>query len=125
MNKRIDPQAAFEAVLDRVKQASIQLAAAGTDADRARWQAELHQAIVAFEGIRVMPVKLTYSVEEAAELLGVSRAFAYECIARGLIPHMRVGTIEESGQARLRGRIRVPHSALMRFIEASTVEAPR
>jgi excisionase family DNA binding protein len=34
---------------------------------------------------------LVYSVTEAAELLGVSRAFAYELAARGDIPVIRLG----------------------------------
>jgi excisionase family DNA binding protein len=52
------------------------------------------------------PERLTYSVEEAARLLGISRAFAYECIARGEIPHLRIGR-----------RILVPRSALHKFVE--------
>ena len=33
------------------------------------------------------PERLTYSVEEAATVLGISRAFAYEPVQRGDIPH--------------------------------------
>ena len=35
--------------------------------------------------------RLTYSVDEAAVLLGVSRSLAYECIQRGEIPSIRFG----------------------------------
>lgn len=54
--------------------------------------------------------RLVYSVSEAAELLGVSRAFAYELVARGELPVIRLGrrrlipkvallALTESGQA--------------------------
>ena len=35
--------------------------------------------------------KLTMSVSEAAEWLGISRAFAYELVARGELPSIRLG----------------------------------
>jgi|GEM_PF-1313428 len=35
--------------------------------------------------------RLVYSVSEAAELLGISRAFAYELVARGELPVIRLG----------------------------------
>jgi excisionase family DNA binding protein len=35
--------------------------------------------------------RLTYSVDETAALLGVSRSMAYECIRRGEIPAIRFG----------------------------------
>lgn len=35
--------------------------------------------------------RLVFSVPEAAELLGVSRAFAYELVARGNLPSIRLG----------------------------------
>ena len=35
--------------------------------------------------------RLTYSVDEAAEALGISRASAYEAIQRGEIPHIKIG----------------------------------
>jgi excisionase family DNA binding protein len=54
---------------------------------------------------------LTYSVEEAAKLLGISRAFAYECVNRGLIPHIRMGR-----------RLLIPRSALHMLV-ASAEEA--
>jgi len=35
--------------------------------------------------------RLTLTVEEAGELLGISRAFAYELVARGELPSLRLG----------------------------------
>ncbi|MEK7424332.1 MAG: helix-turn-helix domain-containing protein [Actinomycetota bacterium] len=35
--------------------------------------------------------RITYSVEEVAELLGISRTTAYECVHRGEIPSRRFG----------------------------------
>lgn len=35
--------------------------------------------------------KLTYTVTEVAELLGISRTSAYECVRRGEIPSLRLG----------------------------------
>ncbi len=35
--------------------------------------------------------RLVLSVEETAGLLGISRAFAYELVARGDIPSLRLG----------------------------------
>jgi excisionase family DNA binding protein len=37
------------------------------------------------------PGRLTLTVEEAAALLGISRAFAYEAVRRGEIPSIRIG----------------------------------
>lgn len=49
--------------------------------------------------------RLTFTVEEAATMLGISRAFAYEAVGRGEIPHIRIGR-----------RILVPRSALDRLL---------
>ena len=49
--------------------------------------------------------RLTLTVEEAAALLGISRAFAYEAVTRGEIPSIRIGR-----------RILVPKVALERFL---------
>ena len=38
-----------------------------------------------------MSRKLTYTVTEAAELLGISRSSAYECVRRGEIPSLTLG----------------------------------
>lgn len=34
---------------------------------------------------------LVWTVEEAGRLLGISRAHAYELVARGELPHLRLG----------------------------------
>lgn len=39
----------------------------------------------------MMQERLTLKVEEAAEALGISRALAYELVARGEIPSLRLG----------------------------------
>jgi excisionase family DNA binding protein len=49
--------------------------------------------------------RLTFTVEEAAHALGVSRAHAYELAARGAIPTLRLGR-----------RILVPREALLRMM---------
>jgi excisionase family DNA binding protein len=49
-----------------------------------------------------------WSVEEAARLLGISRAHAYELVARGDLPHLRLGR-----------RIVVPKQALDALLDAS------
>jgi excisionase family DNA binding protein len=49
--------------------------------------------------------RLVYSVAEAGALLGISRAFAYELVARGELPVIRLG----------RRRL-VPKAALIAFI---------
>jgi excisionase family DNA binding protein len=49
--------------------------------------------------------RLVYSVGEAAVLLGISRAFAYELVARGELPAIRLG----------RRRL-VPKGALLDFV---------
>jgi excisionase family DNA binding protein len=58
----------------------------------------------------VAPVedRLVFTVEEAAQLLGISRSFAYEAVQCGDIPSMRIGK-----------RILVPKAALQRFLESS------
>ena len=35
--------------------------------------------------------RMTYTVDEVAELLGISRTTAYECVNRGEIPSRRFG----------------------------------
>jgi excisionase family DNA binding protein len=49
--------------------------------------------------------RLTLTVEEAAKALGISRAFAYEAVQRGEIPHIRIGR-----------RILVPKAQLDRLL---------
>ncbi|MDG7002202.1 MAG: helix-turn-helix domain-containing protein [Nitrososphaerota archaeon] len=48
------------------------------------------------------------TVEEAAEMLGLSRAFAYEAVNRGEIPSIRIGR-----------RILVPKVALDRLLDSA------
>ena len=38
-----------------------------------------------------MQARLTYTVPEVAELLGISRSSAYECVRRGEIPALTLG----------------------------------
>lgn len=52
----------------------------------------------------------TVSVEEAAMMLGISRAKAYDCARSGEIPALRFGR-----------RIVVPLAALNRMLDASSV----
>ncbi|MDP9336718.1 MAG: helix-turn-helix domain-containing protein [Actinomycetota bacterium] len=49
---------------------------------------------------------LVLSVEEAAHLLGISRAHAYELVARGELAHIRLGR-----------RVVVPRRAIDQLIE--------
>ncbi len=49
--------------------------------------------------------RLTLTVEEAASLLGISRAFAYESVRRGDIPSIKIGR-----------RVLVPKAALNRMV---------
>jgi len=52
--------------------------------------------------------RLTWTVEEAAAVLGVSRAFAYDAVRRGEIPAIKIGR-----------RILVPRSGLSQLLESS------
>ena len=49
-----------------------------------------------------MPTKITYTVTEAAELLGISRSSAYECVRRGEIrrSHSAGGSLSRVGRSR-------------------------
>lgn len=49
--------------------------------------------------------RLTYTVTETAEVLGISRSLAYELVRTGQLPHLRLG-----------GRIVVPRVALQQLI---------
>jgi excisionase family DNA binding protein len=57
--------------------------------------------------------RLTLTVEEAAQLLGISRAFAYEAVRRGEISSITIGR-----------RILVPKAALHRLVGATDEGAP-
>jgi excisionase family DNA binding protein len=56
--------------------------------------------------------RLTLTVEEAGQVLGVSRSYAYELVRQGAIPCMRLGR-----------RIVVPRSALEALLDRATREA--
>jgi excisionase family DNA binding protein len=53
--------------------------------------------------------RLVFSVAEAGELLGLSRAFAYELVARGELPVIRFGR-----------RIVVPKAALLELLRSAS-----
>ncbi len=53
--------------------------------------------------------RLVFTVAEAGALLGVSRAFAYELVARGELPVIRLGR-----------RILVPKAALLQMVDAAS-----
>jgi excisionase family DNA binding protein len=55
--------------------------------------------------------RLVFSVAEAGELLGLSRAFAYELVARGELPIIRFGR-----------RIVVPKAALLELLNSASSE---
>ena len=54
--------------------------------------------------------RLTFTVEEAGELLGISRALAYEMARTGRLPTLRFGK-----------RIVVPKKAIENMLERSTL----
>ena len=53
--------------------------------------------------------RLTFTVEETAQLLGLSRGLAYEAVRNGEIPSIRIGR-----------RILIPRVALERILNATT-----
>jgi excisionase family DNA binding protein len=53
--------------------------------------------------------RLTLTVEEAAAVLGISRAFAYEAVRRGEVPSIKIGR-----------RVLVPRAALERMLDVAT-----
>jgi excisionase family DNA binding protein len=55
-----------------------------------------------------MSEKLTFTVEEAGRMLGVSRNTAYACARSGELPVVKLGT-----------RLVVPKAALMRMLEGT------
>ncbi len=57
----------------------------------AEGSAGLADAPMADEAASTGDSRLTYSVDEVAEMLGLSRSAVCECIARGEIPAKRVG----------------------------------
>ncbi len=63
-------------------------------------------------GLEDIESRLTISVEEAAELLGLGRSAAYEAARRGQIPCRRLGR-----------RVIVPVPALLEWLGVSTPAA--
>ena len=61
-----------------------------------------------------MSKKLTYTVREVTELLGISRSSAYECVRRGEIPALAFGR-----------RVVVPRSALEALLSTPSAAAER
>ena len=53
--------------------------------------------------------RVTLSIDEAAEMLGISRAHAYDLVRRGVLPRLRLGR-----------RVVIPVKALEEFIDAAT-----
>lgn len=53
--------------------------------------------------------RLVWTVEEAGRLLGISRAHAYELVARGDLPHIRLGR-----------RVVIPKHAITELIARAT-----
>ena len=43
------------------------------------------------QGTQADEARLVWTVEEAGRMLGISRAHAYELVARGELPHLRLG----------------------------------
>lgn len=58
----------------------------------------------------LLEVKLTFTVEETAKLLGISRGTAYDLVAQGEIPSIRLGR-----------RILVPRVQLEKLLEGEDV----
>ena len=56
--------------------------------------------------------RLVYTVAEAGEMLGISRAFAYELVARGELPVIRLGR-----------RLLVPKAGLLALVGQTQPEA--
>lgn len=54
-------------------------------------------------------MKLAHNVKEVAKMLGCSYNLVYEAVRQGKLPHLRVG--------RGRGRIFIPHNALVEWLE--------
>lgn len=57
--------------------------------------------------------KVLLTVPETARALGIGTTLAYELVARGVLPHIRLGRA-----------LRVPRAALEAWIAANTLGAP-
>jgi excisionase family DNA binding protein len=75
----------------------------------------LYQAVKRIEnlGSESLAERLTLTVEEAAQTLGISRAFAYEAVRRREIPSIRIGR-----------RVLVPRAALERMLTGEEPSSP-
>jgi excisionase family DNA binding protein len=60
---------------------------------------------------RALGVRLLYSVEEAAELLGIGRTFMFELVATGQVESLKIGR-----------RRKIPGHALSEYIERLKAE---
>jgi len=60
-----------------------------------------------------MTTRLTYTVEEAAAILGISRTLAYESVQRGEIPAITFGR-----------RIVIPHTSLEELVGRLPADEP-
>jgi excisionase family DNA binding protein len=58
-----------------------------------------------------LPKDPTVSVPEAGRVLGIGRTAAYEAVARGQIPALRIGRL-----------LRVPTAAILRMLECETTQ---
>jgi excisionase family DNA binding protein len=61
-----------------------------------------------------METKLTYSVAEAAQRLGLNRDTAYRAVHSGTIPSLRIG-----------GRLLIPRAALDKMLERAGEPGPK
>lgn len=66
-----------------------------------------HRPTAKARKVRPKPPQLTYTVEEAAEVLGIGRGLAYIMVRDGSLPAIRVG----------KRRILVPKAALEAYLE--------
>jgi excisionase family DNA binding protein len=60
-----------------------------------------------YRALQAPEERLVYTVAEAGEMLGISRAFAYELVARGELPVIRLGRrrlVPEAGFLALLGQ---------------------
>jgi excisionase family DNA binding protein len=53
--------------------------------------------------------RVTLSIDEAAAMLGISRAHAYELVRRGVLPRLQLGR-----------RVVIPMKALEEFVDSAT-----
>jgi excisionase family DNA binding protein len=59
----------------------------------------------------LLPVRLLYSVEEAAELLGIGRTYMFHLVATGEVASLKLGK-----------RRKIPRDALIGYIERLRTE---